>query len=172
MRFRPIEPSDDAAIADVIRTVMPEFGADGPGFAIHDPEVDFMSRAYGAERSAYYVVEDEAGKVVGGAGVAPLVGAAPGVCELRKMYFLSEARGKGLAEPLLRECLRAAKAFGFTSCYLETLEGMQAAQKLYRRLGFTPSPLMGATGHSGCNRFYTLPLAALEHDEPVRPKNS
>lgn len=161
MRFRPIEPRDDAAMAAIIRTVMPEFGADGPGFAIHDPEVDFMSRAYSGERAAYWVVEDDAGRVVGGAGVAPLTGASPDVCELRKMYFLKEARGKGLAEPLLRECLRAAKSFGFARCYLETLTGMEAAQKLYRRLGFTPTTVMGATGHSGCNRFYIYELGTV-----------
>ena len=40
--IRPIEPRDDAAIAAIIRAVMPEFGADGPGFAIHDAEVDAM----------------------------------------------------------------------------------------------------------------------------------
>ena len=40
--IRPIEPRDDAAMAAIIRAVMPEFGADGPGFAIHDAEVDTM----------------------------------------------------------------------------------------------------------------------------------
>jgi len=45
-QIRPIEPSDDAAMAAIIREVMPEFGADGPGFAIHDEEVDCMAEAY------------------------------------------------------------------------------------------------------------------------------
>ena len=57
--IRPILPTDDAAVAAIIRTVMPEFGANGPGFAIHDPEVDWMSRAYSGPRSAYFVVEQE-----------------------------------------------------------------------------------------------------------------
>ena len=34
--IRPIEARDDDAVAAIIRAVMPEFGADGPGFAIHD----------------------------------------------------------------------------------------------------------------------------------------
>ena len=50
--IRPIRTDDDAAMADVIRTVMPEFGATGSGFAISDPEVDWMSRAYAAPRHA------------------------------------------------------------------------------------------------------------------------
>jgi putative acetyltransferase len=52
---------------------MPEFGACGSGFAINDPEVDWMTRAYAAPRSAYFVVERE-GVVEGGGGVAPLEG--------------------------------------------------------------------------------------------------
>ena len=46
--IRPIEPRDDAAMARIIRAVMPEFGAVGCGFAINDPEVDWMHRAYAA----------------------------------------------------------------------------------------------------------------------------
>ena len=156
--IRPITPADDAAMAQVIRTVMPEFGASEPGFAIHDPEVDTMSAAYSQPRHAYFVVT-RAGTVVGGAGVGPLVGAAPSVCELRKMYFRPEARGRGLGEQLLRRCLDAARSLGFETCYLETLTGMDAAQRLYARLGFQriDAPL-GSTGHFGCNRFYTLDL--------------
>ncbi len=67
---------------------VPEFGADGPGFALHDPEVDHMATAYSAPGAAYFVVVDEGGRVVGGAGVAALEGGEAGVCELRKMYFL------------------------------------------------------------------------------------
>ena len=33
--LRPIEARDDAAIAAIIRSVMPEFGAGGEGFAIN-----------------------------------------------------------------------------------------------------------------------------------------
>src|SRR6478736_2004892 len=50
--IRPITPADDAAVAAIIRTVMPEFGASGDGFAINDPEVDWMHRAYSAPRGA------------------------------------------------------------------------------------------------------------------------
>ena len=50
--IRPIEARDDAAIAAIIRSVMPEFGASGCGFAIGDPEVDWMTRAYAAPQSA------------------------------------------------------------------------------------------------------------------------
>ncbi len=157
--LRPIRQDDDARVAEIIRTVMPTFGASGPGFAIMDPEVDAMSVAYAAPRSAYFVLEDD-GRVVGGGGVAPLAGADAPVCELRKMYFLPEARGKGQGKALLGRCIDAARAFGFLTMYLETLTGMDAARALYEKHGFRRlGAAMGRTGHFGCDRFYALDLA-------------
>ena len=156
--IRPIAPSDDAAMASVIRTVMPEFGAVGSGFAISDPEVDWMSRAYSEPRCAYFVIERN-GEVMGGGGVAPLTGGEPDVCELRKMYFLPEVRGMGAGAAMMTHCLAAAREIGFKRCYLETLRGMDAAMRLYERTGFRKiGGPMGATGHGGCNTFYLMDL--------------
>ena len=157
--IRPIEARDDAAIAAIIRTVMPEFGADGPGFAIHDAEVGAMSAHYAEPRHAYFVVES-GGAVLGGGGVAPLQAAGEdGVCELRKMYFLPALRGRGAGRALMARCLDAARGFGFRQCYLETLTGMDRAQSLYIASGFRRiEHALGATGHHGCNRFYLLDL--------------
>ena len=156
--IRPIAPADNATMAAIIRTVMPEFGACGSGFAISDPEVDWMSRAYSAPRSTYFVLE-RAGQVLGGGGVASLAGGPGDTCELRKMYFLPEARGLGAGAAMMQHCLAAARGFGFARCYLETLTGMDAAQRLYARSGFRriDAP-MGATGHGGCNTFYLRDL--------------
>jgi len=156
--IRPIEMRDDAAMAAIIRAVMPEFGAVGDGFAINDPEVDWMHRAYAIPRAAYFVIED-ASALLGGGGVAPLVSGDPGTCELRKMYFLPALRGRGIGTALMARCLDAAREFGFKRCYLETLSGMDAAMKLYERSGFRriDAPL-GATGHGGCNSFYLRAL--------------
>jgi putative acetyltransferase len=156
--IRPITAADDAAVADIIRTVMPEFGAVGSGFAINDPEVDWMSRAYAEPRCAYFVVEQH-GAIVGGAGVAPLSGGDADTCELRKMYFLPQARGQGAGAAMMQRCLQAARGFGFRRCYLETLGGMDAAMKLYERSGFQriQAPL-GDTGHGSCNTFYLRAL--------------
>jgi putative acetyltransferase len=156
--IRPIVAADDPVMARIIRTVMPEFGAVGDGFAINDPEVDWMSRAYSEPRSSYFVIERE-GRVCGGAGVAPLIDGEADVCELRKMYFLPELRGLGAGAAMMQRCLDAARGHGFRRCYLETLAGMDAAMRLYERSGFRrlPGP-KGATGHGGCNAFYLLQL--------------
>ena len=156
--IRPIESRDNAAVAAIIRTVMPEFGADGPGFAIHDSEVDDMHASYARLRSVYFVVERD-GIVIGGGGVAALESGAADVCELRKMYFLPEARGIGAGANMMQRCLDAARSFGFKRCYLETLTGMDAAQTLYRKHGFVPLDApMGGTGHFSCDRFFIRDL--------------
>ena len=156
--LRPIDPADDPAIASIIRAVMPGFGASGPGFAIHDAEVDAMSAAYLEPRAIYLVVE-RAGEIVGGGGAGPLAGADHDVCELRKMYFLPHARGIGAGSALLSRCMDEARTRGYQRMYLETPTGMTAAQRLYERFGFArlDAP-MGTTGHFGCDRWYACNL--------------
>lgn len=157
VRLRPIAAHDDAAVAALIRAVMPELGAQGPGFAINDPEVDAMSEAYRG-RAAYWVVERD-GRVLGAGGFAPLEGGDPTVCELRKMYFHRELRGLGVGAALLDHLLAEARRYGFARCYLETLSNMADARRLYERRGFVrlDAP-MGKTGHFGCNTFYARDL--------------
>ena len=80
--LRPIEARDNAAVRHIIETVMPQFGAGGAGFAIHDAEVKAMFDAYQIPRACYFVVERD-GVVAGGAGIAALAGSTDttAVCE-------------------------------------------------------------------------------------------
>lgn len=151
IEVRRIEPADDVRMADVIRAVMTEFGAVGPGYSIEDPEVDALSATYRGERSGYFVaVRDDV--VLGGVGFAPLAGGPKGVCELRKMFLLPAARGFGLGRRLLETCLDGARKAGFRKCYLETLQHMEAARRLYESVGFEPLDApMGKTGHHRCD---------------------
>ena len=156
MTIRQIEQRDNKEIAAIIREVMTEFGASGEGFSIHDPEVDHMYETYSLVRSEYFVVEDK-GRILGGAGIAPLAGGDEGVCELKKMYFLPEARGKGMGKEIIKRCLDWARACGYKTCYIETVVRMEAANKLYKSFGFKKiAAPMGNTGHHGCESFYEL----------------
>ena len=158
--LRPIRPRDDAAVAALIRDVMTEHRCTGEGFAIHDPEVAQMSRAYALPDARYYVLE-HAGEVVGGGGFARLAGTdgAAATCELRKMYFRTAARGRGLGRALLELLLEEMRACGYRRCYLETTTWMQVAQQLYRSHGFAPlcGP-EGRTGHHGCDAYFARDL--------------
>ena len=158
LKIRPIEKKDNASIADIIRLVMKEFKAVGCGYSINDSEVDDMYTAYAPERYAFYVVELN-DRVSGCGGFGPLTGAEQDICELRKMYFKSELRGFGVGTKLLNLCLDEAEKAGFRYCYLETMDGMKQAQRLYGKHGFKylDKP-MGNTGHSSCGTWMAREL--------------
>lgn len=157
IEIRPVRPEDIRGVETLIKTVMPEYGATGPGFAIHDPEVLNMFEAYDKPKHAYFVVTD-GNEIFGGGGIAPLSG-EEGVCELRKMYFKKKIRGQGLGQKMMDVCLDMAKNMGYQKCYLETLFSMKEAQKLYIRNGFRPlEKPMGNTGHFSCDSFYIKDL--------------
>jgi putative acetyltransferase len=158
IHIRRISPEDNPAVADIIRNVMTEFGAVGCGFSIEDAEVDAMYEAYPEPDSMFYVIEWD-NEILGCGGIGPLVGGDPGVCELKKMYFLPALRSSGFGRKLLELLLDDARDIGYDLCYLETLDTMVGARNLYLRFGFAfiDSPL-GNTGHTGCNNFMTLEL--------------
>ena len=158
LQIRPIEKSDNAAVADIIRLVMTEFNAIGCGYSINDSEVDDMYSAYAPEGSAFYVVELD-GRVLGCGGFGPLTGGGADTCELRKMYFMAELRGLGVGTELLKLCLEDATGAGYLYCYLETTDGMKQAQRLYGRHGFKylDKP-MGNTGHTSCGTWMARKL--------------
>jgi len=164
---RPIARGDDAAVAQLIREVMHEYRCGGPGFAVHDPEVDGMSAAYRAPGAAFFVVVDDGvdggegpGAVRGCGGYAPLAGGPVDTCELRKMYFRAPIRGRGAGRAFLAFLLEhMGNRAGHRRCYLETTSWMDAARHLYEAAGFVATDVpMGNTGHHGCDRHYLLEL--------------
>ena len=148
--IREITPEDNAQVAQVIRKVFEDMGIPKVGTAYADKALDDMYAEYNVPRAAYFVVEQQ-GKIVGCAGVAQLQNHDGNVCELQKMYFLEEARGKGIGSEMIQVCLQRAKEYRFDACYLETMPYMEAAQKLYKKNGFEyiDAPL-GNTGHYSC----------------------
>ena len=149
--IRPIQRQDNIQIAAVIRNVLIEYDVPKIGTAFADPELDYLFETYSQPKSIYYVVEN-AGLVIGGAGLSLLANADETICELQKMYFLPEARGLGIGMQMMEKCLKGAKDFGYEKCYLETMPYMEAAQKLYKKAGFEYicAPI-GNTGHVSCS---------------------
>lgn len=158
MTIREIQPSDSQAVATLIRSVMTAYDCVGEGYSIHDAEVEDMYAAYNQPKAVYYVLVDKH-KILGGAGIAPLQGGRPDICELRKMYYYPEARDKGLGSKMLDLLLQEARNKGYKQCYLETVDRMAAANKLYAKYGFEKlSAQQGQTGHSGCDSYYVKQL--------------
>ena len=151
MTIREINHQDNIQIALIIRDVITEMKAPKAGTAFSDPELNFLSDSFSGSRSKYFIIEDN-GKILGGAGINPLSHYNHLVCELQKMYFLNNARGKGWGEMIIDKCLCHAKENDFNSCYIETMSFMKAAQKLYLKKGFKyiAKPI-GKTGHVNCD---------------------
>ena len=148
--IRLIEKKDNPQIAKVIRNVLEDFNVPKVGTAYADISLDSMFENYQKPKSVYFVVEEN-DKIIGGAGVAKLDNFEGNVCELQKMYFLPEARGKGIGMQMMEFCLAKAREFGFEKIYLETMEYMTHAQKLYKQSGFEYIECaMGDTGHYSC----------------------
>lgn len=158
MKIRPVELKDNEPLAVALRKVLVEMGVPKVGTAYEDKELDAMFQAYAKPRFQYYVVEDQE-TILGGAGIAPLKEGDPSVCELQKMYFLPEARGKGLGKQMIDLCLDFAKANDFQICYIETMPNMLDAQALYKKVGFQYiDHAMGNTGHNSCPVWLTKSL--------------
>lgn len=159
LHIRPIEQQDNLQMAKIIREVMTAYGAVGDGFSINDPEVDQMYEFY-QESGCSYLVLSDGQQVWGGGGIGPLVGAEPGICELKKMYFLPGVRGKGMGQRIVNALIAEAQKLGYQTCYLETLERMTEAKALYLKMGFKKlCGQLGNTGHGGCDSFYSKEIA-------------
>ncbi len=150
IKIRKIHPDDNQEVAKIIRQVLIEMGGPKISTAYEDRSLDIMYETYTVDDASYFVVEED-DKIIGGAGIAQLENESSKVCELQKMYFLPEARGKGLGFKMIHTCLEFAKDQGYEKCYLETMPYMEAARKLYEKVGFADlcSP-MGDTGHYSC----------------------
>lgn len=149
--IREITKGDNHGIAKAIRSVLIEMGVPKVGTAYEDKALDCMAETYALPNKVYYVLESKEG-IIGGAGIAPLDNYNGKVCELQKMYFLPEARGRGLGLQMMQKCLDFAVKAGFEKCYLETMPYMDDARKLYKKVGFEAldGPL-GNTGHYNCS---------------------
>jgi putative acetyltransferase len=150
MLLREIKKEDNPQIATVIREVFIIENYPKTGTAFADVQLDFMFEAYQNTKSIYFVIEEN-NKIIGGAGINQLDHSDENICELQKMYFLPEARGRGIGLQLIQKCLAKAKEFGYEKCYLETLPVMLNAQNLYNKVGFEYlSEPLGGTGHTSC----------------------
>lgn len=149
--IRTICPSDNHALAAIVRDTLAEFGANRPGTVFFDPTTDHLYELFQKHGSIYYVLDVE-GEILGGAGIFPSDGLPEFTCELVKMYLRPKARGKGFGKTLIEACIDYARGTGYRNIYIETMPELKKAMRVYEKFGFTylEGP-MGNTGHFGCD---------------------
>ncbi|HYC28268.1 MAG TPA: GNAT family N-acetyltransferase [Chitinophagaceae bacterium] len=158
LHIRTILPSDNEALARVVRDTMAEFGVNRPGTVYFDPTTDHLFELFQQPRSIYYVAELDH-TIVGGAGIYPSNGLPPNVCELVKMYLRPAARGLGVGRQLIAKSIEFARSVGYKQIYLETMPELKQAMKVYEKFGwkYLNGP-MGNTGHFGCDKWMLMKL--------------
>jgi putative acetyltransferase len=132
--IRRATKDDIAAIRAVLFTVRAEYGVLSEVGA-NDPELEDLEISFFQGGGHFEVIEDDAGRVVGCAGLYPL---SRHRAELCKMYIERSARGRGLGKRLLENLLDAARRGGFREIWLETNSALTEAIALYARYGFEP----------------------------------
>jgi GNAT superfamily N-acetyltransferase len=84
-----------------------------------------------------YVIVREDGRAVAGGGVRRL---GDGVCEIKRMFVVPDARGRGHGRRLLEALERAARDLGYRLARLDTAESMTTAMAMYRAAGYRSIP--------------------------------
>jgi putative acetyltransferase len=149
--IRKIEPTDNVALAKIIRDALTEFKANKPGTVYFDDSTDHLYELFQQEKGIYNVAIDN-DQIVGGGGIVHTTGLAMDTCELVKLYLSPAARGKGIGRALMQKCLEEAKNAGYKKVYLETMPELISAIPLYEQFGFTYlTGALGNSGHSGCD---------------------
>ncbi|HWH92610.1 MAG TPA: GNAT family N-acetyltransferase [Baekduia sp.] len=126
-------PSDQAPATDLVAAMVDEVSElygriDVPGAPSATP-ADFSPPG-----GAFVVISDDGVPVAGG-GLKRL---DAGACEIKRMYVVPQARGRGHASRLLKALEDEARALGYEIARLDTGEHQPQARAMYERAGYAP----------------------------------
>jgi len=156
--FRRATRRDSAAALQVVDRALHDYGmAALPETS--DRDLADLEQHYDARGGCFELLE-LGGEVVGVLGWRP---AGDGVIELKKLYLLAAARGRGLGRRAVARVIDAARAAGARAIVLETSLRLTDANQLYQKLGFVPvqgtAAVSFATLSDQCDLAYRLELA-------------
>jgi len=140
--IRPAHPEELGAVGAL---TLEAYSTDGYVTATDDYANDLLdapSRASGAE---VYVAVGEDGGLLGTVTFCPEGSdyreiAAPGEGEFRMLAVAPGARGRGVAEALVRLCLERSSELGYRAVVLSSMAQQAQAHRLYERVGFRRTP--------------------------------
>jgi putative acetyltransferase len=135
--LREASNADIPSIKKVVFGVLEEYALKGSetgkDLDLSDVENNYLSN------NGYFgvAVELVTGRIVGTFGLYRIDASS---CELRKMYVLKSARGKGLGDFIVKFAIQKAKDLGYSRMMLETISPLKEAISLYKKHGFKEIP--------------------------------
>ena len=127
----PFEPRHAPGAVRVIGAVFRDYGVTFDLFEF-DADLTDIPRHYLASGGCFVVLEDD-GRVVGTAAAVPH---SPATCEVKRVYLLSEYRGRGHGRALLEHVLGWAERAGYLVALAWSDTRFATAHGVYERLGF------------------------------------
>lgn len=118
----------------LVFSVLSEYGLP-PDPESKDSDLNDLENNYIHSGGIFELLEDQKGNLLGTYGLYPL---EKDICELRKMYFVPQIRGRGLGRHILERAVSHARRLGFKTVVLETNSVLKEAIRLYTRFGFVP----------------------------------
>ncbi len=155
--IRKMTPADNSAMAHLARYNLKNHDLDIPGTVYFDPVLDDLCAFYEATGRGYYVLTDEADRVVGGIGFAefPLF---DNCAELQKLYLDDSVKGNGFGYKLIEYVESRMRDAGYTTSYLETHINLKAAMHIYDKCGYTLIDRPKDVAHGAMTHFYIKTL--------------
>jgi len=132
--IRVASNSDRERVVSLVFSVLSEYGLPPDPESI-DSDLNDIENNYIHSGGIFELIEDHKGNLLGTYGLYPL---EKDICEMRKMYFVPQIRGRGLGRHTLERAVSHARRLGFKTVVLETNSVLKEAVRLYTRFGFVP----------------------------------
>jgi GNAT superfamily N-acetyltransferase len=150
--IRPATNADAPAVREMIFSILREFDLQ-PDPEKTDADLNDLESTYIKPGGRFDVMVDDIGRIIGSVGLLRIDSRT---VELRKMYLLGTARGKGLGRRLLAHAIDESRLLGFARITLETQSRLTTAIEMYTRAGFRPT--RDAIHTKRCDQAYELCL--------------
>ncbi len=127
--IRLVQQSDNHFLAQVLNEVIIEMNVSDQGTAFADPKIDTIHDAYLVDKVNYRAL-CLSNNNIGCASISSFHDGYIDYCELKKIYFLNDARCKELVNKIIQKCLTQAKSYVYNDSCIEKMLNIIDAQKL------------------------------------------
>ena len=124
-----------------------------------DQELATLPGKYSNPNGRLYIAEHE-GSIAGCIALRPI---DERVCEMKRLFVREAFRGKGIGKILTEQIISDAKKIGYHVMKLDTLQRMETARSLYKKLGFAVIP---AYYNNPLDEVVYMELLLNVHNEP------